>query len=341
MRRIARLLAVVCLGALTLVSCATETAPTAGSGSTSGKLLVYTSIYPDIIESLEPVLSAEFPELEVEFFQAGSEKVIAKLAAEIEAGGIRADVLMIADPAYYTTLKDQDLLTKYVSPNAADVPDSIKDEDGFFTAVRISNMIIGYNTASVTAASAPKTWTALAEARWKGAVAMPNPLLSGSTFDSVAALSQALGWKYFDSLRANELRVLEGNSAVEKALGTGEAKVGMVLEENILKAKAAGSPVAVSYPSDGIVSIPSPIAITSGANNPDGAKALVDFMLSDEGQDALVAGWMHSVKPGAIAPKGSALESDSLAEKSLKIDWVALSARIEAVKAEFSKRVLE
>lgn len=344
MRKLFRPLAIVMMTLVVLTACSKKeaTTTTTPGEKVSGKVLIYTSIYPDIIEGLKPILKSEFPDLEIEFFQAGSEKIIAKLAAEIEAGGIQADLLMIADPAYYNTLKGQKLLTKYVSKNSEGVPNAIKDPDGFFTGVRISNMIIAYNTSSVNPQDAPTKWADLTNKKWKGAVAMPNPLLSGSAFDAVAALSQsALGWQYFDALKANGVKVLDGNSAVEKALAAGEYKVGMILEENILKAKAAGSPVDIAYPSEGIVSIPSPIAITSTTKNLKGSKAVEDFILSDKGQNLMVTGWMHSVKPKATAPKGSLLKSDDLPAKAFKIDWVALATQIDSIKAEFSKRVLE
>ena len=76
----------------------------------SGKLLIYTSMFPDIIEAVKPELKKAFPNLDVQWFQAGSEQVMTKLAGEIEAKKVQADVLMVSDPGYYITLKEKNLL---------------------------------------------------------------------------------------------------------------------------------------------------------------------------------------------------------------------------------------
>ena len=47
---------------------------------------IYTSLYPDVIQEFSKKLEAKFPEVEVKWYQAGSENVAAKLNAEILAG---------------------------------------------------------------------------------------------------------------------------------------------------------------------------------------------------------------------------------------------------------------
>jgi len=78
------------------------TAVTAGSAFAAepvkGKVMIYSSIYLHIIEQLKPVLKKTFPELDVQWFYGGSEKVIAKLVAEFDQGETMADLIMIADP---------------------------------------------------------------------------------------------------------------------------------------------------------------------------------------------------------------------------------------------------
>ena len=61
----------------------------------SGKLMIYTSMFPDIIEAVKPELKKAFPNLDVQWFQAGSEQVMTKLAGEIEAKKVAADVLLV------------------------------------------------------------------------------------------------------------------------------------------------------------------------------------------------------------------------------------------------------
>ena len=126
------LLIVAAMLTLVAAGCGTsKPAETQKSQGPKGTVMIYTSIYPDIIEMVKPALKKQFPDLDIQWFQAGTEKVMAKVAGEIEAKKIQADLLMVADPSYYITLKDQNLLLKYDSPNRKDVKGN-KDTEGYW-----------------------------------------------------------------------------------------------------------------------------------------------------------------------------------------------------------------
>lgn len=247
---------------------------------------------------------------------------------------------MVADPSYYLKLQEQGLLLPYKSKEDANVI-SEKDKDGNWYGVRISNMIIAYNSNKLKAEEAPKNWTDLTDPKWKGKIAMPNPMLSGTAYVAVGALADKYGWEYFDKLKANGLRVEEGNSAIQNKLLTGEYAAVMILEENILKlANTKKEPLKIVYPTDGVINVPSPIAIFKDTKNPDGAKALVDWWLSKEGQEAVVKGWMHSVRGDVKAPTG-AEETKKIVEGRIKVDWQKLANNNAQIKEEFRKRVMD
>ncbi len=312
----------------------------AATAKVDGKVMIYSSIYPDIIDLVKPAIKKNFPNLEVNWFQGGTEKVMAKMAGEMEAKKVAADLLMVADPSYYLTLKGQKMLMNYVSPEAKEVIMG-KDKDGAWTAVRVNNMIIAYNTTKLKAEEAPKSWKDLTDPKWKGKIAMPNPLLSGTAYVAVAALADKYGWEYFDKLKANGLKVEEGNSAIQNKLLTGEYLAVMILEENILKMiETKKEPVKVIYPEDGVVTIPSPIGIVAGTQNPAGAKAMVDYWLSKEGQKAVVSGWMHSVRADVAPPKGAPNIKD-IAAKAIPLNWEKFSKEKETYKENFRVRVME
>ena len=308
---------------------------------TKGELMVYTSIYPDIIDNMcKPNVAKAFPEMKVNWFQGGTEKVVTKITGEIKAKKIGADVLMVADPSYYLKLDDQKLLLPYKSKEEKNLIND-KDAEGAWYAVRVCNMIIAYNADKLKAEDAPKNWTDLADPKWKGKIAMPNPMLSGTAYVAVGALADKYGWEYFDKLKANGLRVEEGNSAIQNKLLTGEYAAAMILEENILKlANTKKEPLKVIYPKDGVVQVPSPIAIFNTTKNPEGAKALVDWWLSKEGQQAVVKGWMHSVRGDVKEPIGS-VPTKGLTDGKIKVDWRKLADNNAKIKEEFRKRVMD
>jgi iron(III) transport system substrate-binding protein len=266
---------------------------------------VYTSLYKEVIAEIEPAIRAAVPEAEIRFFQGGSENVAAKLGSELAAGHAQADLVLTSDPFWYLELKKTGKLLSYDSPAAHAVPPELRDPDGAFVTVRVCAMVIGYNSQAVTEADAPKSWKELADPRWAGKVSMGSPLESGTTFTLAALLSRQAGWELFGKLRSQELIAAGGNGSVISRMETRERPVGIVLLENILKSARGGSPVRAVYPAEGVVPIPSPIAILKDSGNPELAKKVYDWFFSEAAQRAIVKGDMYSPVDGIPAPEGA------------------------------------
>lgn len=340
MRTIKTRIGVLFLSTMLLLGFLAVPAPVAGQ--VSGKVMIYSSIYLHIIEQLKPVLKQKFPTVDVQWFYGGSEKVIAKLTAEFEQGATMADLIMIADPAYYNSLKRENRLLQYKSPNLKFVRDGWYDKEGYYSGVRINVMGIAYNKNLVAQKDLPKTWADLADPKWKNRVGMPNPLLSGTSFVTVSGLAKSPkhGWALFEGLRKNNVACEPGNGAVETKLLSGQLAVGMLLEENVLKAINEGKPLGFVYPTDGTMVSPAPIGIMKTTKNVAAAKAVYDFFLSKEGQQAIINGWMHSVRTDMPAPKHAGLKIADVMKFALPMDWDAISKDPEKVKEKFDSVVL-
>ena len=168
-------------------------------------------------------------------------------------------------------------------------------------------MVLTVNTNRVAAGERPRTFRELAEPAWAGRITMGDPNRSGSAFTAVAALQRKYGWEYFEGLRRNDMLAAGGNSAVLSRVMTGEKDAGIILLENVLQAREqnASAPIAIVYPEDGAILVPSPIAIMKTTAAPDAARRLYDFFLSDAGQSALVSGWMYSPFDHLEPPRGA------------------------------------
>src|SRR6186997_640051 len=84
--------------------------------SNKKEIWVYTSLYKDTIADIEPKLKAQFPDLQVNFFQAGSEEVASKVSAEELGGGTKADVLIFSDRFWFEEMASKGRLHAYNSP---------------------------------------------------------------------------------------------------------------------------------------------------------------------------------------------------------------------------------
>ncbi len=271
----------------------------------SGKVTIYTSMYRPVIEEIEPLLARALPGVQVEWLQAGSEKIATRLDAELAAGAPRADLVMTSDPLWYDRLWREGHLLPHASLRALALPRELVHPEGGFATSRISTMVIAYNERAVKPEDAPKSFAELFSDRWAGKVTIPDPLGSGTTFTTLAFLVAREGEGIIDRMRAARTIASGGNSTAMTRLESGEHDVGFVLLENVLMAKQAGSPIGFTIPEEGAVLIPGPIAILKKTANPRAARAVYDFLLSPEAQEKIVHGWMHSPFSGVAPPPGA------------------------------------
>jgi iron(III) transport system substrate-binding protein len=331
------LLALLCLSGCRIetASPGAATAPAPGDGP-RGELWVYTSIYRHVLDALEPELKRALPGVTIHWFQAGSEKVTARLEAELAAGGTPCDLLITSDPFLYQRFKAEQRWHRYVSPNGLRTPRAYVDPDGHFAAVRLSTMVLVHRAGTPP----PESFAALTAPALKGEVALGDPLTSGTAFTWAVALERALGPAYFEQLRANEARVAGGNAAVLQKVEGGEAKVGVLLLENALAAKGKGSPIEIAWPADGAVVIPGYAGILATSQHKAAAEALLDALLSPAGQRVIAEqGDMHAVDPRVAGPRGIAT-LEQLVERSAPWDEALLergNTEGSRVKAAFGR----
>ena len=204
------------------------------------------------------------PDIRVEIYRAGSTEVGAKLAAEREVGGIRADLLWLADAPIYYEFRQRGELLSYISPEAKAIPADLKDPKGFFTAGRLINMIIAVNTQVTPLKDAPKSWKDFPDFGKKAA--MGNPLYSGSNFVTVAAFVKKDGnWSWFERARAKSVAIVRGNSEAADALAGKEFGIAMTLDYIIAGLVKKGAPLVTIWPTDGAISVPSPLLLSKPA----------------------------------------------------------------------------
>jgi iron(III) transport system substrate-binding protein len=291
----------------------------------NGKITIYTSMYEDVIKSLNGALKKQFPQCEIEFVYGGTGQLQARVAAEQKSGKLGCDMLLVAGPAYSLELKEKKILHHYISAEAGNLAFDY-DKDGYWYPVRISNMVLAYNPAKNNKNSIPDSFNDFANnAGVKGALSISNPLTSGTTLSALAALKDKYGYGYFDALGRQNVKIDAGAAAIAK-LETGEYKVIMVLEESILKKRQEEkSKLEVIYPTDGTIIILSTVMIItdkwSAHNNTKTAELITDWFLSPAGQKTIVAGWMHSVRKDFDAIPYDSIPTGEIRANAIPLNW--------------------
>lgn len=281
---------------------ADETDEPADSTDVSGPLNFYTSQPDADYEALIAAFNEVYPDVEVNVFRSGTEEVISRVLAEHEAGGVEADVLLIADELNFRNLKARDLLTPYESPELDQIPDEFVDEDNTFTGTKIIDTAIAINTNLVD--EAPTSWTDLIGQ--DGQVTMASPQYSGAAAYNlgVVARDDRLGWEFWEQLAEQGTTVVQGNGGVLEAVAEGRSEYGIVVSFIVARAAEQGSPVQVVYPEEGVLAITEPIGITANVQNLETAQAFVDFVLSQEGQEQAAELGYTPIREGVEPPPG-------------------------------------
>lgn len=285
-------------------------------------LMIYTSVPIEIMTKIEEAFEAAHPDIDLQIYRSGTGKVTAKIAAEREAGRIQADLIWVADYSYFEQLKAADLLYAYESPQADKLLPAFVDKDHCYYAGRVICMVIAYNTTLVSPDEAPKTWEDLLDPRWSGLIAMGNPQYSGAVKVLVTALAHRYGIVYFEKLRANDIAIVKGNSKTAAEVAAGAYDVGVTLDYIVRNNKAQGSPIDLVYPEDGAAVIPSPIGIIKTSDHLGAAEKFLDFVLSPEGQQAIVEyGSFIPVRTDVPLPEG-APSLDELKVLDVPLDYL-------------------
>jgi iron(III) transport system substrate-binding protein len=330
-----------------------------------GELVIYTSMYKEIVAMMDDALKAEFPNLKPGldgsfFCQGGTGTLITKIYGEMGDNHdqpLECDMLMVAEPSFSLELKDYGYLHSFNVKDADNLLRFDYDKDGYWYPVRVCNMVLAYNPEKkdyweAKGVNIPKTFKDFAyDSSLKNYISMGDPTTSGTSYAAVVALTDKYGDEYLDKLGENKVQRMSGSTAIEK-LQSGECAALMILEESILKelydGDQSGNPVTnleVIYPEDGVVLIPSTVMIVaeeySKNVNTDAAEAVAQWFLSDEGQDYILKGYMHSVLKGSSKIPYHSISTDDLIKKDIGVNWDRAYHDREKILATWSDKVTQ
>jgi len=248
----------------------------------------------------------------------------------------RADVFWSNEPVRTLVLKSKGVLAPYRSPSAEGIPPALIDPDGFWTGFSARIRVIAYNTKLVTPRDAPQSVFDLADPKWRGQVAMADPRF-GSTSFHVAALYALAGDEkmddFFRRLKANGVRIVDGNSVVRDMVARGEARVGLTDTDDVNVAIEDGQPIGMMLPDRnglGVPVMPNMTSLIANAPHPDEGKRLIDYLLSPDiermlAQSEAVQIPLHA---GVAGPKNiPAIDTF----KPMTLDFAKAASRVEEV----------
>ena len=274
--------------------------------------------------------------IKVDLYQATSGDVLARI--EAEKAKPKADVAVLASWGEGLTVRQRGFVEAYSSPEAKKLRP--RWSDGGLAAQGGAALALILNSNEVKKEQQPQSWFDLASPFWKDSLSMPDPTLSGSAAEFIAIFVQTHGdkaWKLFEDLARNGLSVPGPNNAALNPVLTGAKKGTISGVDYITYGQIAkGEKLDIHYPKEGTVVALRPVFVQQGAPHRDDARKLVDFMLSEDGQNLVAKTFLIPARADTRAQRPVPGEFKMLAP-----DWDFVEKNQTQLISRFRKEIVE
>jgi putative spermidine/putrescine transport system substrate-binding protein len=215
----------------------------------------------------------------------------------------------VADTAYWGIVfgfeaVDQGLVDAYQPPGFDEIPDALKDPDGYWFTVHQGAIAFLVNTDELGDTPVPECWEDLTDPVYAGQVGFLDPTQAAVGYSVMTAVNLALGGSLDDfgpgiewaqQMAANDV-VLPAQTATA-AVQQGEIPILIDADFNGYRlAEVDDAPIQVVLPCEGSLAIPYTMSLVANAPRPDAGRALLDFALSDEGQALFAESYLRPVR---------------------------------------------
>lgn len=253
-----------------------------------------------------------------------------------ESARPQADVFWSNEPVRTLVLKSRGILAPYRSPGAEGIPGALVDPGAYWTGFSARIRVIAYNTTLVKADEAPRSVFDLADPKWRGQVAIADPRFGSTSFHVAALYAMAGDDKmddFFRRLKANGVRVVDGNSVVRDLVARGEVKVGLTDTDDVNVAIEDGQPIAMVLPDAdglGVPVMPNMVSFIANAPHPDEGRKLIDYLLSADVERQLAQSEAVQIPlHGGIQGPKNIPAIDTF--KPMTLDYTKAATRVEDV----------
>jgi len=272
------------------------------------ELTVYTAVEAEDLKRYAETFNEDHPDIKINWVRDSTGIVTAKLLAE--KNNPQADVVWGLAATSLLLLKSEGMLEAY-APKGVDQLDEKfvdKSDPPTWTGMDAWVASVCYNTVEAGKLNLvpPTSWKALTDPMYKGHVIMPNPNSSGTGFLDVSSWLQMFGeeagWQYMDALHENIARYTHSGSKPCKLAASGEIPIGVSFAFRGAKSKAAGAPLDIIVPSEGIGWDMEATAIIAGTANLEAAQTLVDWTVTKKANEMYNQGYAVVAMPGVAKP---------------------------------------
>ena len=255
-----------------------------------------------------------------------------------------ADVWWNGEIAQTILLREEGLLTSYVSPMAAGIPEAYIDPEGYWTGFGGRARVCLVNTELLDPEDYPSSIYDYLDERYPAdQIAIAYPIF-GTTATHVAALYATIGpgeaAGFFTALSVRDIRVVDGNGVVRDLVADGSIMFGLTDTDDSIGAIERGAPVEMVFLDQGqdemgTLLIPNTVAMVKDGPNVEEAELLIDYLLSEETVSELVElGWFQ-LPLRDLEVDQEYFDTNSV--KGMSVNYVEIYGFIEQAKSDMTE----
>jgi iron(III) transport system substrate-binding protein len=272
-------------------------------------IVIYTAKDPHEVAEIIPIAQTALPDYTLDVLRLSTSDLTARLLAEKD--NPQADVIWSTAVTSMMIFMQEGMLEPYAPKGWESILPMFKDDnnppywvgvDGYVNAVICNKSLIEQKNLVM-----PQTWEDLLDPAYEGSFLMPNPASSSIGFMFVSSIMQGMGedagFEYLKYLDRSMAMYTKSGSAPARMAAVGEFPCSIsfaLVRANLI---ADGAPVEMVVPRRSGWDMEAN-ALMNGANNPTGAKAFLDWAISDEAFEGYSKYFGVLAKPGFDTPPG-------------------------------------
>jgi iron(III) transport system substrate-binding protein len=162
-----------------------------------GQLNWYTSLPDRDAKAFVDAFRRKYQFIDARVRRSSTFDTISQVNDEIDAGEVKADVVHVLDVGVFIELRRRGELMRYALPEESAIDDRFR-EPGYWWAMRLVAIGMAYNTKTLPADRAPRTWEDLLRPEFQGKIGFKDASTAGSAYAEYFLLRERLGTLFWE-----------------------------------------------------------------------------------------------------------------------------------------------
>lgn len=251
-----------------------------------GNLIVYSVWDVEHLRVITDAFMKRYPGIKATYWQGRNPEIVTRVLTEFQGGQASFDVVLSdnAPPVIRAA--------GGIMPYETVQKDVLYLHDPTLPTVSLQIQALAYNTRKLKPADLPKSWEEVANPKYKGMIALDDPMRAGPLSSMLSGLKTQ--WNndtrfnnFVKGLKALNVPVHKSTSAMFRLVISGEYNICMpALLHDVMEETHKGTPISYVKTVPPVV-FPRQAGIYAKSPNPNAAKLFAEWLISEEGQKTI------------------------------------------------------